>query len=221
MAKEELSSSSLGVGFSTFTVQFPKDTNFSCRFSFNQCKNAQSTSPLLLLSKNGHHSFCLSLIHFEFCFCQKKSHSTLRAKRATFTFGVDTSCPKLSILASFWKPKACDQTVLPDRSVLIGEKLVGNTKMRHFESFLNSVYFCYCIVANLKEPSLSSKLSWDAFDLWMVALVIWWWRISILFSAPQLLLINSETEIPLRLQLASASMDYIVTLIHKKGPPEK
>ena len=27
---------------------------------------------------------------------------------------------KLSILASFWKPEACGQTVLPDRSVLIG-----------------------------------------------------------------------------------------------------
>ena len=29
--------------------------------------------------------------------------------------------PKLSILASFWKPKAGGQTVLPDRSVLIGQ----------------------------------------------------------------------------------------------------
>ena len=27
---------------------------------------------------------------------------------------------KWSILASFWKPEACSQTVLPDRSVLIG-----------------------------------------------------------------------------------------------------
>ena len=35
--------------------------------------------------------------------------------------------PKWSILASFWKLKACDQTVLPDRSILIGQKLVENT----------------------------------------------------------------------------------------------
>ena len=29
----------------------------------------------------------------------------------------------------FWKPKACGQTELPDRSVLIGQKLVGNAKI--------------------------------------------------------------------------------------------
>ena len=48
---------------------------------------------------------------------QKKSHSSLRAKRATFTFWVDKSLsimPKMIILASFWKPEACGQTVLPD-----------------------------------------------------------------------------------------------------------
>ena len=46
-----------------------------------------------------------------------------------------------SILASFWKPEACGQTVLPDRSLLIGQKLVENAKiqMRHFESFSNNV----------------------------------------------------------------------------------
>ena len=36
-------------------------------------------------------------------------------------------------LASFWKPKACGQTVLPDRSVLIGQKLVENAKMPKFK----------------------------------------------------------------------------------------
>ena len=69
---------------------------------------------------------------------QKKSQSTLRAKQATFTFWEDKSLlkmPKWSILASFWKPEACGQTVLPDMSVLIGQKLVENAKieMRHFE----------------------------------------------------------------------------------------
>ena len=37
------------------------------------------------------------------------------------------NAPKWSILASFWKPEACGQTVLPDRSILIGQKLVENT----------------------------------------------------------------------------------------------
>ena len=43
-------------------------------------------------------------------------------------------------MASFCKSEACGQTVLPDRSVLIGQKLVENAKiqkiqMRHFEQF--------------------------------------------------------------------------------------
>ena len=32
-------------------------------------------------------------------------------------------------MASFWKPEACGQTVLPDRSVLIGQKLVENAAL--------------------------------------------------------------------------------------------
>ena len=41
-------------------------------------------------------------------------------------------------MASFWEPEACGQTVLPDKSISIGQKLVENAKikkgqMRHFE----------------------------------------------------------------------------------------
>ena len=36
-------------------------------------------------------------------------------------------------MASFWEPKACDQTVLPDRSVLIGQKLAENAKIQSFK----------------------------------------------------------------------------------------
>ena len=51
---------------------------------------------------------------------------------------------KWSNLASFWKPEACGQPELPDRSVLIGRKLVENAKIqvRHFRWFWNTV----CIV---------------------------------------------------------------------------
>ena len=35
---------------------------------------------------------------------------------------------KISNLAKFWKPKACGQSVLPDKSVLIGQKLMENVK---------------------------------------------------------------------------------------------
>ena len=37
---------------------------------------------------------------------------------------------KLAILVSFLKHEACCQTVLPDRSVLIGQKLVENATFR-------------------------------------------------------------------------------------------
>ena len=36
---------------------------------------------------------------------------------------------KWFILASFWKPEACGQTVLSDMSVLVGQKLVENAKI--------------------------------------------------------------------------------------------
>ena len=38
--------------------------------------------------------------------------------------------PKSRILkhCSLWKPEACGQTVLPDRSLLIGQKLAKNAK---------------------------------------------------------------------------------------------
>ena len=67
---------------------------------------------------------------------QKKYYSTLRAKRATVTFWVDKSylkMPKMVNLASFWKTEACGQTVLPDRSVLTGQKLVENAKIQKFK----------------------------------------------------------------------------------------
>ena len=40
---------------------------------------------------------------------------------------------KWFILASFWKPEACGQTVLPDRSVLKGQGLVENAKIQKFK----------------------------------------------------------------------------------------
>ena len=42
-------------------------------------------------------------------------------------------CQKRFILASFWKPEACGQTELPDRSALIGQKLAENAKIQKFK----------------------------------------------------------------------------------------
>ena len=35
--------------------------------------------------------------------------------------------------ASFWKPEACGQTLLPDKSILVGQKLMENAKIEKFE----------------------------------------------------------------------------------------
>ena len=47
---------------------------------------------------------------------------------------VNQKCPKWSILAGFWKPEACGQTVLPDRSVLIGQKINGKCQNSKIEN---------------------------------------------------------------------------------------
>ena len=67
---------------------------------------------------------------------QKKSHSTLQAKRATFTFWVDKSWLKKPKNGQFWrvfrKPEAHGQTVLPDRQInLIGKKLLEKAKIKN------------------------------------------------------------------------------------------
>ena len=36
-------------------------------------------------------------------------------------------------MASFWKPKACGKTELPDRLALIGQKLVENAKIQKYK----------------------------------------------------------------------------------------
>ena len=76
----------------------------------------------------------LSRLNFDTVF---ENHRKSLVLRATFT-KVYQKCRKCSILASFQKPEAYGQTVLPDRSVLIGQKLVENAKMpkiqmRYFE----------------------------------------------------------------------------------------
>ena len=82
----------------------------------------------------------------------KKSHSTLRAKRATFTFWVDKSSlkmPKGSILASFWKPEACGRTVLPDRSFLKGQKLMEIVKIQKFKCDIFCDFQTLCVKYSL------------------------------------------------------------------------
>ena len=70
------------------------------------------------------------------------------ASEASYVYNLIKNAPKLSILASFWTPKACGQTVLPDRSVLIGQKLAENAKIKiskfdilsHFQTMCPNCY---------------------------------------------------------------------------------
>ena len=73
----------------------------------------------------------------------------MRAKQATFTFWVDKSLlkvPKMVNLASFWKTEDNGQKVLPDYSVLIGQKLVENAKIPKFKCDILGDFqtLCWC-----------------------------------------------------------------------------
>ena len=78
---------------------------------------------------------------------EKKSHSTLRAKRATFTFWGDKSSlkmPKMANFATLRKSEAYGQTVLPES---MGQKIGGKChkfkiQMWHFKWFLNTIRHC-------------------------------------------------------------------------------
>ena len=52
----------------------------------------------------------------------------------------------MSILASFWKPEACGQTVLPDRSVLIGQKLEENAKIKNSNATFLEIFKQYVAI---------------------------------------------------------------------------
>ena len=70
--------------------------------------------------------------------------------------------PKMLNLAIFWKREACGQTVLPDRSVLIGQKSMENAKIKKFkwdilDDFQTMCEGSYLIVFDLGLSSSSLK----------------------------------------------------------------
>ena len=128
-----------------FTSEFMTDFHFQKALDFFSIRWSHGSSKQLLVLQQ-QQSVWKS---------QKKSHSTLRAKRATFTFWVDKSSSKIPKMVNF-EIEACSQTVLPDRSILIRQKLVKNVKvqMRQFEWFSNTVSSFSCFI----EPSLSQLI---------------------------------------------------------------
>ena len=47
-------------------------------------------------------------------------------------------------LASFWKREACGQIVLPDKSILIGQKLLKNAQIEKFKCDILSDFQTMC-----------------------------------------------------------------------------
>ena len=57
--------------------------------------------------------------------------------------------PKMVHFGEFLKSEACCQTVLPDRSVLIGLKLVENAKIPKFKCDILSNFQTMCLDSNV------------------------------------------------------------------------
>ena len=71
--------------------------------------------------------------------------------------------PQMLNLASFKKPEACGQTVLPEMSILIGQKLAKNSKIqtRHFGWLSNNVpiqNYRWSFTAYSSNSALSERL---------------------------------------------------------------
>ena len=73
----------------------------------------------------------LAIRYEMYCHCvwksQKKSHSILQAKRATFTKFI--KMPSMVNLASFWYPKAWDQLVLLDSTKILKNDQIQKNQM--------------------------------------------------------------------------------------------
>ena len=97
-------------------------------------------------------------------------------------------------MVHFWKPEACSQTMLPDRSILIGQKLVENAKIQKFKCDILSNFqtmwrrcdFRYGkrigILKSPSPPRLVSLLLLTFSDLksilhWIIRLKPWFYRL--------------------------------------------
>ena len=79
---------------------------------------------------------------------------------------VNSKCKKWSILASFWKPDAYGQTVLPDMSVLIGQKLSRGQKLALLSTVL--LYKDYCTWFYMYRSDYWKCLKICFFGYWII-----------------------------------------------------
>ena len=101
----------------------------------------QSKISLFFLSRQHTHSASTKvsfLLHYSVTFQITEKVSYNIASEASYIYILSgqqliKNAKNGYILASFWNPEACGQTVLPDRSVLIGQKLAENGKIQKFK----------------------------------------------------------------------------------------
>ena len=87
----------------------------------------------------------------------KKSHSTLRAKRAMLKFSVNKSLLKMPKIVNFWKTETCGQTVLPDRPVLIWHLVENATISYLLNGKTYNKLMSFVTVTLVKRVTLLSK----------------------------------------------------------------
>ena len=98
----------------------------------------------------------------------KKSHfTTLRAKWATLTYWI-----KMTNLATFRKTEVCGKTVLPDKSISIGQKLVENAKTE--KKLPDKKCYQYNGPKLVKNAKIE-KFKWDIFG---------WFSNNVLLTSP-------------------------------------
>ena len=64
-------------------------------------------------------------------------------------------------MAGFWKPEACGQTELPDRSVLIGQKLAENAKIHKFKCDFLGDFQTLCLRSVASASPMGSTVPLD------------------------------------------------------------
>ena len=57
-------------------------------------------------------------------------------------------------MTSFWKPEACSQTGLPDKALLVGQKLAGNAKIWKFKCDILSDFQTLWLITEPKTAIL-------------------------------------------------------------------
>ena len=80
-------------------------------------------------------------------------------------------------LASFWKTEACGQTVLPDMSLIIGQKLAKNSKIHKFKcDILGNFQTMWSILLKFKDffSGFAELFQSTDFDQWNYSPNITW-----------------------------------------------